>query len=132
MSIVAFLLKFWCDNMKMNYLTLIKLLPFSDFFFVNFRLAIQLISYQVWGSSQTHKVNNKCTLAIMWMILHFWASVFFQRTFFLGNTHCPLLLSSLTLKIRIFINSKNNRYLVSSYESSGFFSMMKLVFESKL
>lgn len=32
MSIVAFLLKFWCDNMKMNYLTLIKLLPFSDFF----------------------------------------------------------------------------------------------------
>lgn len=26
------LLKFWCDNMKMNYLTLIKLLPFSDFF----------------------------------------------------------------------------------------------------
>lgn len=34
-------------------------------------------------------------------------------------------------KIRIFINSKNNLYLVSSYESSGFFSMMKLVFESK-
>lgn len=31
---------------------------FRFFFFVNFRLAIQLISYQVWGSSQTHKVNN--------------------------------------------------------------------------
>lgn len=35
-----------------------KIASFFRFFLVNFRLAIQLISYQVWGSSQTHKVDN--------------------------------------------------------------------------
>lgn len=72
----------------------------------------------------------KLIINVRWLSCE-WFYTFEPPCFFLGNTLCPLLLSSLTLKIRIFIYSKNNLYLVSSYESSFFFSMMQLVFESK-
>lgn len=126
MSIVAFLLKFWCDNMKMNYLTLIKLLPFSDFFLSISDWLFNWYPIRYDGPLKLIKlIINVRWLSCEWFYT-FEPPCFFKRLSFLVTP-----LSSLTLKIRIFIYSKNNLYLVSSYESSFFFSMMKLVFESK-